>query len=310
MSGGDLTIVMYHYVREIAASQFPEIKGLELEGFLRQLDYLSEHYTIISAAQLLGSCSNGTPLPERSCLLTFDDGYSDHVRNVAPELFRRGLTGAFFPPSKAILEREMLDVNLVHFILASCEDKNSLVRDAEELAVSAGVVESELEEFRSQYKHANRFDPAEVIYFKRLLQHALPLRLREVIARTLFEKHVGVPTQLFADELYMSASDCRTLLDMGMYIGNHSHGHGWLNTLSYEQQREDFVHSVAFMREIGAPTDHWIMCYPYGASNESTRRIARDAGAVLGLSTKVGVANLNKDPLLELPRMDTNDFPR
>ena len=30
---GNLTIVMYHYVRPIANSDFPGIKGLELQGF-------------------------------------------------------------------------------------------------------------------------------------------------------------------------------------------------------------------------------------------------------------------------------------
>ena len=39
----NLTIVMYHYVRPIKESKFPGIKGLELEGFKRQLDYLSEN---------------------------------------------------------------------------------------------------------------------------------------------------------------------------------------------------------------------------------------------------------------------------
>ena len=42
-----LTIIMYHYVREIKGSQFPKIKGLEFEGFKRQLDYLEKHYNLI-----------------------------------------------------------------------------------------------------------------------------------------------------------------------------------------------------------------------------------------------------------------------
>ena len=44
----DLTIVMYHYVRPIVNSKYPGIKGLELEGFVRQLDYLQENFRIIS----------------------------------------------------------------------------------------------------------------------------------------------------------------------------------------------------------------------------------------------------------------------
>ena len=39
---------MYHYVRPIVGSKFPGIKGLELEGFKRQLDYLTKNFTFVS----------------------------------------------------------------------------------------------------------------------------------------------------------------------------------------------------------------------------------------------------------------------
>jgi len=43
----DLTIVMYHYVRDIKRSKYPRIKGLEISGFVRQLDYLIDNYNIV-----------------------------------------------------------------------------------------------------------------------------------------------------------------------------------------------------------------------------------------------------------------------
>ena len=38
----NLTIVIYHYVRKIKNSNYPKIKGLEIAGFKRQLDYLEK----------------------------------------------------------------------------------------------------------------------------------------------------------------------------------------------------------------------------------------------------------------------------
>jgi hypothetical protein len=49
----ELTIVMYHYVRPIVGSKFPGIKGLEFEGFKRQLDYLNEHFNIVTTEQVI-----------------------------------------------------------------------------------------------------------------------------------------------------------------------------------------------------------------------------------------------------------------
>jgi len=69
----DLTIVMYHYVRPIKGSRFPGIKGLELEGFKRQLDYLSEKFYIVSTERIIDAIKNGSKLPSNACWLTFDD---------------------------------------------------------------------------------------------------------------------------------------------------------------------------------------------------------------------------------------------
>jgi hypothetical protein len=44
---------MYHYVRPIKGSEYPGIKGLELNGFKRQLDYLSENFSIVSTEQVI-----------------------------------------------------------------------------------------------------------------------------------------------------------------------------------------------------------------------------------------------------------------
>ena len=38
-------IVMYHYVRPLKSSLYPGIKGLELDGFVNQLEYLKKKFT-------------------------------------------------------------------------------------------------------------------------------------------------------------------------------------------------------------------------------------------------------------------------
>ena len=49
----ELTIIMYHYVRNIKNSPYKNIKGLETDGFKRQLDYLIEYYNIINVNNLI-----------------------------------------------------------------------------------------------------------------------------------------------------------------------------------------------------------------------------------------------------------------
>ena len=115
-----VTIVMYHYVRDLEHSRFPAIKGLSVERFCRQLDYIQAHYTPIAAEDLIGALSPAKKeLPTNPILLTFDDGYSDHFANVFPLLDARGIQGCFFPPAQSVLEHKVLDVNKIQFILAA-----------------------------------------------------------------------------------------------------------------------------------------------------------------------------------------------
>ena len=115
-----LSIVMYHYVREIEKSKFSRIKGLELEGFKRQLDYLTSNFEVISREEIIYSINCNKKLPENACWLTFDDGYKDHFKYVFPELKQRGLKGSFFPPRDAVLNKKLLDINAIHLTLANC----------------------------------------------------------------------------------------------------------------------------------------------------------------------------------------------
>ena len=44
---------MYHYVREIKNSKYPKIKGVELEIFKKQLDYLKLNFNMINGDDLI-----------------------------------------------------------------------------------------------------------------------------------------------------------------------------------------------------------------------------------------------------------------
>lgn len=305
-----ITIVMYHYVRPIKSSSWPEIKGLELEGFRRQLDYLLANFKVITAEDVIHAVKFGKTLPKNSCWLTFDDGYKDHFSYVLPELIKRKVQGSFFPPVKPITERLMLDVNSIHHILASTKDISLLVSDLNNLIREHGYSESDLKDFWTEYAVASRYDTKDVIYVKRLLQHALPEVTRYEITSSLFEKYVNLSQEDFAEELYMSEVEVKKLVNSGMYVGSHGYRHLWLNREDKDSQRVEIERSLDFLKSVGARTEDWIMCYPYGGYNNDTLEILGSAKCSVGLTTKVGKADISVHNSLEFPRFDTNDFPQ
>ena len=100
-----LTTIMYHYVRPIRDSKYPNIKGLELCDFIGQLNYIERNYNPISIEDLIDYKVFNKTLPSKPLLLTFDDGYIDHYEFVFPELKKRGLSGAFYPPEVGYFKR-------------------------------------------------------------------------------------------------------------------------------------------------------------------------------------------------------------
>lgn len=162
-------------------------------------------------------------------MLTFDDAYIDHFTNVFPILKKHHIQGAFYPPVKAITEHRVLDVNKIHFILASTsEDKFPYLLDEIKRLLLKYKEEFNLESFDYYFKKlaiTDRFDNKETIFVKRLLQVELDAELRKQITDELFVNIVGIDEETFSHELYMSIDQLKCMADCGMHIGSHGYDH-------------------------------------------------------------------------------------
>ena len=308
----NLTIVMYHYVRDLKNSRYPDIKGLDINLFKKQINYMRKHYHIITMEEVIYSIDNQVKIPEKSVLLTFDDAYSDHYNNVFPILDKYKLQGSFYAPSKAITEHTVLDVNKIHFILASTEDKINLVNELKEL-VKFYQKEYQLEDFDYYYKklaQASRLDTKDVIFIKRLLQVELVEDLRIKIVDTLFEKYIEVSEDAFSRELYMNEEQLKHMLRSGQHIGNHGYNHYWWNSLNEKEMSQELDLSISFLEKIGVDMNNWTACYPYGSYDDQSIKMLKERGCKLAVTTEVDIATTNKDTRFIMPRLDTNDIPK
>lgn len=233
---GKLYIAMYHYTRDLKHSRYPEIKGLDKELFKNQIEFMKNSFNVVTMEQVLeniqGEGMHG--LPENALLLTFDDGYADNYTVAYPILEEYGLQGSFFIPGKTFATHQLLDVNKIHYILASA-DIYKLVDDLKkqmDYYRGSEYQYASTDELFHDYAVANRFDIKETIFVKRMLQTVLPEKLRNTISSNLFEKYVGVTEEQLAYELYMTEEQIRTIKRHGMFIGIHGYDHYWLGESS------------------------------------------------------------------------------
>ena len=309
-ANGKLFISMYHYTRDLQHSRYPEIKGMDIRFLRKQFEFFKEHFNVVRMEQVIDAVKRGRPLPERALLLTFDDGYIDNFSYAFPLLEEYGFQGSFFIPGKTFTTHQLLDVNKIHYILASADIKKLVVDVKEKMDYYRGSEYDypSTEELWNQYAMGTRFDDKDTVFVKRILQTVLPEKLRNKISSDLFEKYVGVTEEQLAYELYMTPEQIRTLRRHDMFIGVHGYDHYWLGNLSAEQMREDVSKALETMDEF-IDRKEWVMNYPYGNFNDDVLSFIAEKGACIGLTTEVRVADIGKDSALLLPRLDCNDFP-
>ena len=263
-----LYIAMYHYTRDLKNSRYPEIKGLDYELFRKQLEFFKENFNVVTMEEVIEAWNlpkgREANLPENALLLTFDDGYIDNYTVAMPLLKQFGFQGSFFIPGKTFTENVLLDVNKIHFILASAGNDKELMADVIselDLLRSEGHIIRSNEELIEHYAIANRFDTKETIFVKRVLQTAIDEKLRNQISSKLFKKYVGIDEDKFARELYMNRDQLRLMKDNGMYLALHGYDHYWLGNLSEDKLHEDIDKALDVMDEF-IEKDNWVLNYP------------------------------------------------
>lgn len=91
-TGPKIRILNYHKVEDVPISL-----SISPEDFERQIAYFADAgFHSISPDELYLALTEGAPLPEKSVLITFDDGYADNYENAFPILKKYGFKATIF----------------------------------------------------------------------------------------------------------------------------------------------------------------------------------------------------------------------
>jgi peptidoglycan/xylan/chitin deacetylase (PgdA/CDA1 family) len=308
-----LKVIMYHYVRDIEKGYFKNLNALATKEFAYQIKYFNKNYHIISVEDLIAYIEEDKALPDNATILTFDDGYIDHYEQAMTTLKKHQITGAFYTPIEAIENRKLLDVNCIHAILSEVTNRKLLMDKVVNLIsdFKDHFKLHNIQHFVDRYHVKGRYDDADTVFVKQMLQRVLPKDLRKIILDQLLLDHVQLDFDNIADLFYMKEQHLKELAQEGHHIGVHGHKHLSLNTLSREEQIGEIHTSLDYLRKVNVLPKKWSICYPYGHYNEDTLQILKDLDCSLGFvdNSDKEIIDIKKSHLL-INRLDTNLFPK
>ena len=90
-----IKILLYHSVGKIDPEDNLGIR-VDTDRFRSQMDFLKMNYKIWTLREAVDCIRKRGPIPQKTAVITFDDGYKDNIVNAAPIMERQGLRATFF----------------------------------------------------------------------------------------------------------------------------------------------------------------------------------------------------------------------
>jgi len=279
-------ILTYHRIDELGADPDldPALISATPAEFRAQLELIASRFHAISLADLLSAHLERRPLPPRSVLLTFDDGYRDFVQHAWPALRDFGLPAVLFVPTAfpdAATRGFWWD--RLHAALARTP-KQALEADGiDRLPIADGAQRRAA--LRRLKRHVKSLPHAEALAF---------------VDRTV-ERLAEVPPL----HRVLGWDALRTLAGEGLDVCSHGEAHALFTRLSPRERADDLARSKARLEaELGRRGALPVLAYPSSACDGAVCAAARDADYALALGGRRGFARLpleNPFNLMRLP---------
>ncbi|XOV80125.1 MAG: polysaccharide deacetylase family protein [Aestuariibacter sp.] len=90
--GQSATILIYHHV----SSDTPPSTSISVAQFETHMALLAQEYHVISLTKLVSLLRNKQPIPDKSVVITFDDGFRNILQNAHPVLDKHGFPYTIF----------------------------------------------------------------------------------------------------------------------------------------------------------------------------------------------------------------------
>ena len=267
---GQTLLLPYHHV--VSDEYLPHIRGLypykNKKQFIADLDWLLARYRPVHPTELAETVFQFRPLPPKTFLLSFDDGYRSLYDVVAPVLKQKGVPALFFLNPAFIDNRELFYRCTLSLVVEKCRlDPRTLSAVARYL----GGVKAE--------PHAIRKNILAIQYPDRQKAEALAAQC-------------GIDTGEFLREHqpFLTRAQLLSLHEDGFVFGGHSLDHPHYRFLTLDEQENQTRLSVDFAASFQSGIPRFF-AFPHedkGVSQEFFDRFKGQAEPILFFGTQNG----------------------
>jgi peptidoglycan/xylan/chitin deacetylase (PgdA/CDA1 family) len=255
----------------------------EPSRFERQMRFLASARDVVPLRRLVEALENGTDLPPRTVVVTFDDGYLDHLTVAAPILKKYGIPATFFLPTGYVERAENQWVDRL-FSAIRRRTRHELEMDGEKFDLRLPDQEQSahrrLEAFLLESTYAERNDCLERI-------------------------EAQLRPEGTAPRMTMNWDEARKLRDLSpdFELGGHSRDHIDLSSVDVESARREVTACAADLRrELGSAPLHF--SYPYERWTPEVQDHVRREGFRSALGSGGEFLITRRSDRFAIPRLD------
>lgn len=276
-----LTILTYHRITDPHAPGFdtfiPNVSATP-QGFAAQMDFIQQHFRVVSVGEVLAWLRGGQLLPLNPALITFDDGYYDNFQYAFPILQQRRLPAVIYLATDYINSATPFYWDLIAYSFYHTTQTGA------DLPLIGP----------QQWSNVAGRTAVMRLWIDRL--KTIPDQEKWSLVRQLPQiLGVTVPAAAFAG-LHLTWDNVRCMVAAGIDMGAHTQSHPILTRVSLEQARSEVVGSKAKIEaELGRPITTF--AFPNGQPpdfNPELQAMLRQVGFEAAFTLRPGPTSLHE----------------
>lgn len=305
----NLLIVNFHYVHPRMSDPYPAVFPTPPDELRAQLVEMGKSFQFVSGADLSRALAKNEKLPERCCLITFDDGLACQFEQALPVLDELKIPAIFFVSCLPLISGKALLVHKNHYVRRQASP-GYLLQGLKGFAAEKGIALPPIDaEEIAKARLTYRYDSEDSALLKWLLNFCLNSDQQAAFIDREFQNFYGNERN-WARDFYMTEKQIQNLASR-RYLGSHCLSHRPLAKLPEADALQEMQSNQEELEKICGPQiDRWVS-YPFGGVEAVTKReslLASQLGIELGFTMERAINRSLAEPLL-LARIDTNDAP-